>query len=265
MQNKIPSQLSDAELVAAVATLAATERRTTVALIAHLAEMEARRLYLEAGFPSLFVYCVQVLRLSEGGAYNRIEAARAARGFPVVLQLLDPGLLNLASLRLLAPHLTTENHEGLLAAASGKSKREVQALLAAAFPKPDVAPSIRKVPDRRPPQDPLGAQSPVAPASVAGLSILLERAEAPTVPESAQPPTAEPPTVSQSSTPSMGPVHRAVTSALPRHPLATPLSADRYQIRFTASGSLCEKLRLARTSFAMPWPMEIRARSSNAR
>ena len=66
MQNKIPSHLSNAELVAATTALAAVERRTTVALVAHLAEMEARSLHLEAGYPSMFVYCVQVLRLSEG-------------------------------------------------------------------------------------------------------------------------------------------------------------------------------------------------------
>ena len=84
-----------------VAQLARSERRTTVALIAHLAELDARRLYLRAGYPSLFVYCTQVLRLSEGGAYNRIEAARLARRFPAALDLLAQGLLNLGTLRLL--------------------------------------------------------------------------------------------------------------------------------------------------------------------
>src|ERR1044071_5672964 len=101
MRNKMPSLLSDAELVDVVADLARDERRTTVALVAHLAELELRGLYLSAGFPSMFAYCVEVLRLSEGGAYNRIEAARTARAFPVVLDLLERGRLNLATLRLL--------------------------------------------------------------------------------------------------------------------------------------------------------------------
>src|SRR3989442_9110745 len=120
MQNKIPSQLSDSELVAAVADLVTRERQVTVTLIAHLAELEARELYLPAGCPSMFVYCVQVLRLSEGGAYNRIEVARTARRFPPILDLLAEGTLNLATVRILAPHLTPDNHETLLAAASGK-------------------------------------------------------------------------------------------------------------------------------------------------
>ena len=82
---------------------ASLKRRVTAALIAHLVELEARRLYLPAGYPSLFIYCVRALRLSGGGAYNRIEVARVARAFPAVLGLLEEGALNLATVRLLAP------------------------------------------------------------------------------------------------------------------------------------------------------------------
>ena len=77
----IPSQLSDDDLVAAVSSLARCEREATAGLLAHLAELDARRLYLAAGFSSLFTYCCAVLHLSEPAAYNRIEAARTARRF----------------------------------------------------------------------------------------------------------------------------------------------------------------------------------------
>ena len=77
----IPSQLSDDDLVAAVRSLARCEREATAGLLAHLAELDARRLYLAAGFSSLFTYCCAVLHLSEPAAYNRIEAARTARRF----------------------------------------------------------------------------------------------------------------------------------------------------------------------------------------
>ena len=50
-----------------------------------------RRLYLREGCASLFTYCTQVLHLSEGAAYNRIETARAARRFPEVLDALERG------------------------------------------------------------------------------------------------------------------------------------------------------------------------------
>jgi len=49
------TQLSDEELLARVKQLATREREVTVTLIAHLAELDARRLYLAEGYSSLFV------------------------------------------------------------------------------------------------------------------------------------------------------------------------------------------------------------------
>src|SRR5712691_1394328 len=111
MKIEIPSHLSDDVLVAQVKSLARCEREATASLIAHLAELDVRRLYLGAGFSSLFTYCCEVLHLSEPAAYNRIEAARAARRFPVILEMLSEGSLSLATVRLLASHLTAENYE----------------------------------------------------------------------------------------------------------------------------------------------------------
>jgi hypothetical protein len=42
---------------------------------------------LREGYTSLFVYCRDVLGLSEGEAYNRTEVARAARRLPVIFAL----------------------------------------------------------------------------------------------------------------------------------------------------------------------------------
>lgn len=107
----------------------------------------------------MFAYCTEVLRLSEHAAYHRILAARMARRFPVVLRMRAQGSLNLTSARLLAAHLTQDNHDELLAAASGKSKRQVQELLARRFPQPEIASSIRKLPAPGP-----AAEPPAAPA-----------------------------------------------------------------------------------------------------
>src|SRR3970040_1800575 len=82
------TKLSNEELILQVKHLAPQERQATVTLIAHLAELDARRLYLAEGCSSLFTYCTQVLHLSEHAAYGRIEAARAARRFPLILDLL---------------------------------------------------------------------------------------------------------------------------------------------------------------------------------
>ena len=89
-------------------------------------EIDVRRLYLREGCSSLFTYCTQVLHLAEGAADNRIEAARAARRFPAVLDALARGEITLTTIRLLAPHLTDDNHSGLIAAAQHKSKRDVE-------------------------------------------------------------------------------------------------------------------------------------------
>jgi hypothetical protein len=98
------ASLSDDELLEEVVKLAASERAATVQLIAALAEVDSRRLYLGQGCSSLFVYCTSILRLSEHAAYGRIEAARAARRFPVLLDMLRCGELTLTSLCLAAPH-----------------------------------------------------------------------------------------------------------------------------------------------------------------
>jgi uncharacterized glyoxalase superfamily metalloenzyme YdcJ len=111
------ARLSDRALLAQVEDLARQEREATAALVAHLAELEARGLHLAAGYPSLFDYCTKGLHLAEHAAYNRIQAARAVRRFPVLLDHLAAGGLHLAAIRLLAPHLTPETLDAILAEA----------------------------------------------------------------------------------------------------------------------------------------------------
>jgi hypothetical protein len=137
--------LGDHALLARIQVLADRARNTTAELIAHLAELETRKV-LEAEAHSLFSFCREVLHLSEHSAYNRIAAARAARKFPVILERLADGSVNLSTIRLLAPVLTSENHEAVLAKAAGKSKREVEMLVARLAPRADVPSTIRKLP-----------------------------------------------------------------------------------------------------------------------
>ena len=140
------AQLSDQELLAEVRVAAGRERDATVRLIALLAQVDERRLYLGEGCSSLFTYCTQVLHLSEHAAYGRIEAARAARRFPVVLDISERGALTLTAVTLLAPHLTEANHADVLEGARHKSKREVEHIVARLRPQPDVPASVRKLP-----------------------------------------------------------------------------------------------------------------------
>jgi hypothetical protein len=153
--------LSDRDLLVQVARTAAQERQATAQLLALLMEVDARQLYAKQSCSSLFTYCVQVLHFSEHAAYLRIEAARAARRFPVILERLAEGSLHLTAVSLLAPHLTVANHVEVLDAAHHKSKRDVEQLVARVRPQPDVAAVVRKLPAPRQtitPQRPLPAE-----------------------------------------------------------------------------------------------------------
>jgi hypothetical protein len=152
MQNDILaslSRLSDAELVAQVKSLVALERDATAQIVAHLAELDTRDVHLREGYTSLFVYCRDALGLSEWEAYNRIEVARAARRFPVILDMLADGSVNLTTVKLLAFHLTPANHRDVLESAGGKRKPEVEEIVARLSPRPDVPPSLRRLPAPR--------------------------------------------------------------------------------------------------------------------
>jgi hypothetical protein len=138
--------LSDTELTVRVDALAQSERDCGVELIASLEEFDRRQLYLPAGYRSLYMYCTQRLRMGEGAAYARIEAARAARRFPVVLERLADGSITLATIGLVARHLTAANHLSLLEETRHRTKRDVERIVAGLRPKPDVPTKIRRMP-----------------------------------------------------------------------------------------------------------------------
>jgi hypothetical protein len=144
-----PRDHSDDELLSIARRLIGAERKLTAKLVAYLAEIEARRLHLIAGYASMFDFCTRGLGLSENEAFRRIAAARLGRRFPVVHSLLASGAVHLTTLELLREHLTDENHHELLESASGKTKREVEALLASRFPKPDAPARIRQLSEAR--------------------------------------------------------------------------------------------------------------------
>src|SRR5216683_2685742 len=142
--------LSSSELLARTRELVETSSCVEAELLVHLGEIDERKLYAEFAFPSMFAFCVGELRFSEGAAYNWIMVARAGRLFPAVVEAMRSGQVHLGGLRLLAPHLTAENHREVLAQAAGKTKREIEELVARLAPQPAVAPMVRKVPEQSP-------------------------------------------------------------------------------------------------------------------
>jgi hypothetical protein len=141
--------IPDQELLDRLAQLILASRRTEADLVAHVAEVDERRLYTRKACSSMFAYCIEVLHLSEPEAYLRIIAARASRKHPALLTLLAEGKLHLSGIALLAPHLTPENRDIVLARASHRSKREIEQLVAELSPRPDAPALMRKLPQRR--------------------------------------------------------------------------------------------------------------------
>jgi hypothetical protein len=131
-----------------VERLVKADRTVGAALLVHLGEVDARKLYLARGFSSMFTYCRVALGMSEAEAYLRMRAADVGRRFPLVLERFGSGAVHLSAIKLLAPHLTQDNHAQLLDRVRGKSKREIEVIVAELAPKPDVPARMRKLPER---------------------------------------------------------------------------------------------------------------------
>ncbi len=214
------TSLSDEELIRRLRELLGQSRRVEADLVAHIEEMDARRLYAREAAPSMFAYCTEVLHLSEAEAYLRITVARASREHPVLSDMLADGRLHLTGIAKLAPHLTRENRDAVLARASHRSKRDIEALVAELTPRPDAPSAVRRMPEPRAARTAQPAARPLElrPDGVGGGT--------PPAPQSdAVFPVAE-------------------TRALPRVPPASiqPLAPARYKVQFTASAELVRKL-----------------------
>jgi hypothetical protein len=81
--------VTDVELEAELSRLVRAGARTEAQIVAHLAEVEARRLHLQAGFASMFEYCLEQLGFGDFEAFLRIKAARTAARYPVIFDLLE--------------------------------------------------------------------------------------------------------------------------------------------------------------------------------
>jgi len=209
----------DEELLQRLAGLLKQSRRVESVLIAHIAEVDARRLYArDAG--SMFTYCTQILHLSEHEAYARIAVGRASRKYPALLTMLSDGRLHLSGICKLVPHLTAANHEELLARARHKTKSEIEELVAEIAPRPDVPTAVRKlrtlVGDNQLGLDRVAIVQDAPALAVSPISeFALDAARVPCRPASPTPPVAT---------------------------VMLPLAPARYKVQFTASAELRDKL-----------------------
>jgi len=219
-------EVSDDQLRQDLAKLLANGYRTEARIVAHLAELDERRLHVKDASESLFSYCTQRLGLSNSEAFHRITAARVARQFPAIFELIERRALHLTAVCLLRDYLTAENHRELLAEASHQTKWQVQELIARRFPKADAPSTVRKLPTR---------------------SLPVQRAALPAAPPAPAVTTPPAPVATTAST---------VAAQLPTSPISgkrsqsqfsiEPTSEARYRIQLSGGSSLKEKLELAR-------------------
>ena len=246
----------DDELLRRLVEILGQSRRVEADLVAHIGEVDARRLYAREASPSMFAYCTETLHLSEAAAYLRIAAARASREHPVLLTLLASGRLHLTAIAKLAPHLTPENRDRLLERAVHRTKRQVEELVAEIAPRPDAPTLVRRLPERgsataatpstlgdpgelRPTRGPRPTQRP-RPPSDPGTGPLPGSApavESELRPDGVEVPRSElRPDAVQGSRAQLGPGRAAPPETI------EPLAPGRYKVQFTASAELRDKL-----------------------
>lgn len=143
------AEMSNEEIVVELKLFVGAERQSLARVIVYLVEIEERRIHLALACSSMFDFCTRKLGFSEGEAFRRLTAARLVRRFPALLDAIASGRIHLSSLVLLRDLLTEANVDEVVAAASGKTKREVEEVVARMAPRPDVQASIRKLPERR--------------------------------------------------------------------------------------------------------------------
>ena len=117
-----------------LAQAAAQQRANKAAILAHLAEIDVRRVHLKTGYNSLEEFCLRELNVDEDEIEAYVLVARTARSFPAIFPALADGRLHLAAVVMLAPHLSTETADDLLASATHKNAEEVEQLLRKRFP-----------------------------------------------------------------------------------------------------------------------------------
>jgi hypothetical protein len=219
-QRRPVTTIPDGELLDRLTELVRDSRGKDADVITHIAEVDARKLYAQQACPSMFSYAIRALHLSEPEAYLRIVAARASRKHPVLLAMLAENLLHLSGIALLAPHLTAENRDAILARARHRSKREIKELVAELSPRPDIPARMRKLPEKREDRRALPHSSPAL--SFVGA----EEAPCPQAALQLRPDE----------------VARRVAPPPAPRPSIEPLAPARYKVQFTATAALHEKL-----------------------
>lgn len=206
-----PSSLDTKALAACLRASAGEERDRQIDFLRYLDPFDAREAWREAGYASLWQYCLRELALREGAAGRRIGAMRVLREFPRLEAPLRDGRLSLTTAVTLRPLLTQQNLDEIVTRAAYKTDEETKHLVATLQPRPAPREGIRKLPG---PEARLAGPAPQPAGDACG--------DAPPV---------EP-----------GPLALTPLARPPSWPTLDPVSADQWSVRFTADAAFKEEL-----------------------
>ena len=121
------SHLSSADLIQNLRKLISQERDVLTQILWHLREVEFRKLFAEAGYPSLFEYAVKELGYSESSAFRRISSMRLLKSLPAsevktVEVAIQSGSLNLSKLTQAQAYFKHKEKMGIELDSSTKTK-----------------------------------------------------------------------------------------------------------------------------------------------
>ena len=127
------NDLKDNDLISETKKLLGLERSVLCSFLINLAEIDSRKIYAAAGYPSLFKYVVKEFNLSESSAAKRIVVSRSARKIPRLLDEIKSGKLHLSGAYMLCKNIKDENFNSWFEKVQFKSKTEIEEMLKKEF------------------------------------------------------------------------------------------------------------------------------------
>lgn len=124
-------------------------KRSEAALLDILIQVDRQRVFEKKGYPSLHVYCVQALQLTDAQAYAFVGVARKSCEVPELRELVSSGEIQLTQARRIVPVLSNGNKEIWLARAKVLSQRELERELIKAYPERVTKERIRPITETR--------------------------------------------------------------------------------------------------------------------
>lgn len=150
--------LSDDQLLDNLSRLNSAEVDGVADVLAHLIEVDRRKLYAARGYSSLFEYCVVVLKYCDGSAGRRVNAARCIEKYPELYDLFKRQEITLTTISLISKILTAGNRKTVLNAVCGRRTSEVEKYVASYLPARTIRERIKPLPPFAAPPPPTVTQ-----------------------------------------------------------------------------------------------------------